>query len=77
MNLPKLLNAWLEEHGFSQHDLARKSGVTQPQISMIIAGSQYPSPKTLLKLSRATGLSFETLVFADAETKIENMTKGL
>lgn len=46
-----------EEKGFTQTDLAKKSGLRQPQISRLEAGVHSPSFKTLERIANALGVA--------------------
>lgn len=46
--------------GLSQHELAKKAGVQQYQISRYEAGKEYPSAPTIVKLCRALGIDQNT-----------------
>lgn len=47
--------------GWSQNDLAIRSGLTPAAISQIIAGNREPTLKTVLKIIEALGVTFERL----------------
>ena len=42
-----------EERGWSQRDLAKKTGIKQPQIARLEKGGQMPTIETLWKLADA------------------------
>lgn len=48
-----------DKQGWSQSELARRSGVSQGYISQIEAGTRRPSLQALVKLRDALGLSVE------------------
>lgn len=55
--------------GYSQSALARKSGVSQSQISDIEAGDKQASPATIHKLAQSLGVTIGALVtIYDLET---------
>lgn len=54
--LAKRLDLLMGEHGFTQTALAKKAGVTQPQISRIIHTKRLPELITLIKLASALGV---------------------
>lgn len=54
--LGRCLRELREEHGWTQHQLARRVGITNCQVSRFEAGKQQPMLKTLLRLGRALGL---------------------
>jgi transcriptional regulator with XRE-family HTH domain len=48
--------------GFSQVELARRSGVSQPAISQIESGTKTPTLDTLRKLAKALGVPVSELI---------------
>jgi transcriptional regulator with XRE-family HTH domain len=48
--------------GLSQHELARRSGLAQPNISALEAGRHYPQFETIRKLARGLGLPMSALL---------------
>jgi len=55
-NFPEWLLAELEKRNMTQAELARKSGVTPPQISRILSGTRGTEGKTLSALAHALKL---------------------
>lgn len=53
------LAEYLDEHGWSQAELARRAGLTPKHVSEIISGKNPVTPETALKLERALGLKAE------------------
>lgn len=56
------LKRYRKAFGYSQHALARRSGVHQPIISYVEAGKHEPEFHTVRKLARALGLPISALV---------------
>jgi ribosome-binding protein aMBF1 (putative translation factor) len=52
------------EHGISQRDLARATGIKQPAIARLENGEHTPTFPTLVKLTASTGLAFHLDVAA-------------
>lgn len=46
----------------TQSELAKRSGLTAPAISMIESGEREPTLKTIVKIIEALGCSFERLM---------------
>jgi transcriptional regulator with XRE-family HTH domain len=53
--------------GFSQAELARRSGVSQGHISQIEAGQKRPRPQTVHKFAAALGVPIGSLLCSDAD----------
>lgn len=51
--------------GLSQHDLAERTGLTQPCISYIEAGNRHPMPGTLLRIVAALGTEEQFMELID------------
>jgi transcriptional regulator with XRE-family HTH domain len=51
-----VLQELMRQRGWSQHELAKKSGVTQRQISNLLTGTQSPSLDTAEAIARAFDL---------------------
>src|SRR5690625_2547829 len=67
-SLADRLKQALSDKGWSENELARRSGVPQPTIHRIITGeSQSPRTGNLTKLSDALGLSVVQLTYGDPE----------
>ncbi len=62
--------------GFNQQQLARASGVSDSEVSRILAGKSQPGLENALKLARAVGVSLDYLAddTQDAETQRERVT---
>ena len=56
------LAAYLEGERLTQVDLAKKVGITQSHLSLIVRGDRTPSLPLALELSRVTNVPVETLV---------------
>lgn len=56
------LTAYLEAEGIRQGILAKRAGIQQSHLSMIISGDRTPSLPLALKLSRLCNVPVETLV---------------
>lgn len=56
------LQRYMSETGISQAELARRVGVKQPTVWGWINGRSAPSAKTLVVLSRQTGISIDELL---------------
>ena len=76
-NFPEWLLAELEKRSMTQAELARKSGVTPPQISRILSGTRGTEGKTLSAFAHALKLPPEEVYRAagllppePAETKL-------
>lgn len=62
MHVGKRLAAKLQEFGWSENELARRSGVTQPTIHRIITGeSQDPRQANVEKIAKALGVTAQWL----------------
>lgn len=61
----------LEAEGLSQRELARRTGVSQTTISMIIAGKQMPNLEFALEIARALKISIDSLL-TDEDTPQED-----
>jgi len=60
--MKKQLKYLLNELNLSQKDLAKRTGLTQASVSMIIGGEREPSLKSLVKISDALNCSTDYLV---------------
>ena len=56
LSLGEYLSARRNELGLSTHEVARRSGVNQAQVSRIEQGLQQPSPDTLVGMAKALDL---------------------
>jgi len=60
---PRSLRAWLKgPPRIPQHVLARKVGVNQSLISMLVTGDRLPGGQLALRLARVTGIPIEALL---------------
>lgn len=57
--LGKAVRAMREERGWSQHDLARESGMTQSAVARFEAGGTIPTLPVLKRLARALNADVE------------------
>ncbi len=55
--------------GFNQQRLARASGVSDSEVSRILAGKSQPGLENALKLSRAVGVSLDYLADERSEVR--------
>lgn len=56
------LQAYLEANGLNQADVAKKAGITQQYLSMILSGERTPSLPVALKLARIGNIPVESLM---------------
>lgn len=56
------LHAYLEETGTPQFQLAKKAGITQGHLSLILSGERTPSLPLALELAKIANIPVETLV---------------
>jgi transcriptional regulator with XRE-family HTH domain len=56
------LNAYIEANGINQVDFAKRAGIVQGHLSMILNGERTPSLPLALKLARLANCPVETLV---------------
>lgn len=65
------LHEWLDRTGTKQRTLARRAGISEQHISMLLRGSRRCSIRVALRLSSITGVPVEKLVvwpkFQDSE----------
>lgn len=61
-NLGKRLRIVRERLGLLQHQLAKKSGLTEAAISHFETGRRIPSAKNLIKLAGSLGVSIDYLL---------------
>lgn len=72
MHIGERIKAAREARNWSQHDLARKSGVTQGTISKLELGQRRtPSGAILEKLAHALGLTVDDLLHANGSAPAE------
>ena len=62
MSLGNWLQSQLKKRGWSQGELSRRSGLSQPQISGLIAGSKDPSAEACRKLANVFEVTPETVM---------------
>jgi transcriptional regulator with XRE-family HTH domain len=62
---PRTLREYLKVSGTRQLDLARKCGVHQSTISMLVHGLRAAGGKLARKLHKETGVPFEKLIIAE------------
>lgn len=67
-----LLSFYLDFHGISQHQLERKTGISQASISKILKKEVFTSVKTAKIIEKHTSLSARILLLADVEYRLEN-----
>lgn len=67
MRIAETLNSFRKRIGYTQAELAKKSGLTQAYISAIELGNKEPSKETIQKISEAFGLSADVIVIYAAE----------
>ena len=66
MNMADRIQSLRKSKGFSQEELADKSGVSRGTISALENGSiRTTTTKTLVRLSRALGVSVDQIFYAD------------
>lgn len=63
-NLADMLLSELEERGWTQAELAKRSGITPAQISRIISGQRGAETKTLVAIANALKMPPDTLLHA-------------
>lgn len=68
MQLQKIMDG----KNISQYRLEKDSGVSQAQISRLLAGICQPKLKTLQKLSKALGVSVSELIDDQQDKEISN-----
>lgn len=56
LDFPEWLNDELQQRGWTQADLARKSGLTTAGISRILSGQRDPGPEALIAIAEALKL---------------------
>lgn len=56
---------YLQMHGISQNELAKRSGLEQGSISRYISASQMPGIKAIVNISHALGVSVDELINFD------------
>jgi len=56
------LHAYMDEMAVSQRTLAKRAGITQAHLSMILSGDRTPSLPLALKLARIANIPVETLI---------------
>lgn len=56
------LREYMEQHGLTQYELAKRLGVSQPTVCDWINGNFTPTAKRLLLISKRTGLSVDELL---------------
>jgi transcriptional regulator with XRE-family HTH domain len=52
------------EHGLSQRDLAKRLGMTQPQVARLENGEHEPAQSTLMRLASGLGMEFNISITA-------------
>ena len=62
------------EKDLSLSDIATMSGVSVSYLSEIEKGKKYPAPATIIRLSRAIGVSFDELVSARMSGSLDPLT---
>lgn len=62
--------------GFSYRQLAKKIGISQTTISLIIKGERNPSPENAVKICEALECQFEDIFFINNDYK-SNQTKQI
>ncbi len=62
-NLPKRLRQFRDLKGWSQGQLAKKTGIYVKQISKYERGTSFPTVEVLIKLSMAFRVTLDDLVF--------------
>lgn len=81
MDLKKSLGERLKElrikRGFTQEQLAEKTGLSVTFVGLIERGVNIPSVKTCNKIARALGVSLDELFYFQREDKRINMIKSL
>lgn len=58
-----LLIEKIVEKGFSYRQLAKKVGISQTTISLILKGERNPSPETAVKICEVLGCQFSNIFF--------------
>ena len=56
---------YLEMHGISQNELAKRSGLEQGSISRYVSASQMPGIKAAVNIANALGVSVDELINFD------------
>jgi putative transcriptional regulator len=69
-NLQILISSRIQ-HGFSQRELAKATGISSSLISLIEKGERNPSPNTAKKICVALDKKFEEIFFTQSVNKSE------
>ena len=70
-NLIRLMN----ENGVNQAELAKKTKLAEASISRYVNGSRFPSPKSILKLSKALNCSVDDLINENTDFEFARIVK--
>lgn len=68
----KRFSALLQEHGYSQREIAQKTNLTEGAISHYLKGDREPKGAILLNIANALGTSVDYLKGATDEAKPHN-----
>lgn len=60
------LGYYLDMHGISQNELAKRSGLEQGSISRYMSASQMPGIKAVVNIAHALGVSVDELINFDS-----------
>ena len=56
------LATYMETEGINQRDFAKRAGITQGHLSLVISGDRTPSLPLALKLARIANVPVESLI---------------
>jgi len=62
MTAPKTLAAYLKTSGISARKFARKVGISQSYLSLLLKGERHPAWKVAIKLARESGVPIERVL---------------
>ena len=68
--LSERVQEWLSQQERNQAYLARKAGIDESYLSMILSGQRKPGPRALAKLEKAMGLRVGTLERLRSQTQL-------
>ena len=66
-NLSEVVRQWISDHERTQSYLARRAGLNESYVSMILSGQRKPGRRAIGKLELAMGLPPGTLEAAQAQ----------
>lgn len=66
----------IEQHGYTQKELAQKAGVTEAAMSHYLKGDRVPRASVLMRLAETLGVTTDYLMGGDDENGLDDIQRA-